>query len=318
MGKKKTNKEFKKEIYERVGKDYTFLEKYITTNTPMWVQHTVEGCGYKYQVRPRNFLTLNQRCPKCQGGVRYTTEKFKEQVYEVVGDEYEVLGEYKNNRVKVDLLHKVCGKIYPANPGHFIHTGRRCTHCNGGIKYTKDKVLTMLKENTGEDYEIIGEYNGMLNKSRLKHVKCGYEWETAVATYVHNNCVCPKCSSSKGEKAVSEYLDGHNLSYVSQYSFDDCRYKNKLAFDFAIFTDETCTELLYLVEYDGIQHFDPIAFFGGEKGLKARLRNDKIKNDYCNEQGINLIRVPYTELGTLVQYLDQAIEDLEVLTSKVS
>lgn len=62
----------------------------------------------------------------------------------------------------------------------------------------------------------------------------------------------------------------------------------------------------------------PLHFFGGEKGLKCRLRNDKIKNDYCNEQGVNLIRVPYTELGTLSQYLDQAIEGLEVLTRKVS
>lgn len=318
MGKKKTNDEFKKEVYNCVGSDYTFLDEYKTTNTPMWVQHTVDGCGYKYQVRPRNFLNLHQRCPVCNGGVRYTTEKFKEQVAELVGDEYEVLGDYKNNRTKVDLLHKVCGKIYPADPSHFIHSGRRCTHCNGGIKYTKDRVLTMLKENTGDDYDIIGDYNGMLNKSRLKHLKCGFEWETAVASYVHNNCYCPKCNSSKGERALAEYLTAHNISYVTQHSFDDCRHKYKLSFDFAIFTNDTYTDLLYLIEYDGIQHFEPTAFFGGEKGFKYRLRNDKIKNDYCNEHGINLIRVPYTELASLDTYLDQAIEDLEGLTLKVS
>jgi len=49
------------------------------------------------------------------------------------------------------------------------------------------------------------------------------------------------------------------------------------------------------IEFDGIQHFVPIKFFGGEVGLLKRIKNDKIKTDYCENKNINLIRISYLE-----------------------
>lgn len=48
-----------------------------------------------------------------------------------------------------------------------------------------------------------------------------------------------------------------------------------------------------LIEYDGKQHFEPIEFFGGEEKFNKLQENDKIKNEYCKNNKIPLIRISY-------------------------
>ena len=52
--------------------------------------------------------------------------------------------------------------------------------------------------------------------------------------------------------------------------------------------------LLYLIEYDGKQHFKPIEWFGGAENFKKQQRRDKIKDNYCQLHNIPLLRLPYT------------------------
>ena len=41
--------------------------------------------------------------------------------------------------------------------------------------------------------------------------------------------------------------------------------------------------------------FDPIKIWGGEEKLKRQQENDEIKNQYCKNNNINLVRIPYTK-----------------------
>ena len=45
------------------------------------------------------------------------------------------------------------------------------------------------------------------------------------------------------------------------------------------------------IEYDGIQHFEPIKLFGGEKEFLKTQKKDRIKNEYCINNNIRLIRI---------------------------
>jgi hypothetical protein len=45
----------------------------------------------------------------------------------------------------------------------------------------------------------------------------------------------------------------------------------------------------------GEQHFKPMGYFGGEKKLLYTQQNDKIKNEYCKNNNIRLIRIKYDE-----------------------
>lgn len=49
------------------------------------------------------------------------------------------------------------------------------------------------------------------------------------------------------------------------------------------------------IEYDGIQHFKPVKYFGGYKTFEDQKRRDNEKNEYCIENNITLLRIPYTE-----------------------
>ena len=114
------------------------------------------------------------------------------------------------------------------------------------------------------------------------------------------------CLTSKGELKINELLNMNNINYIAQKTFDTCRFKvsNRLArFDFYL-TDYNC-----LIEYDGEQHFEP---FGYDKDLSKFIstqERDAYKNQWCKDNNIPLIRIPYTKLNTL------SIEDLMLETT---
>ena len=49
----------------------------------------------------------------------------------------------------------------------------------------------------------------------------------------------------------------------------------------------------YLIEYDGQQHYQPISLFGGEEGYKQTVYRDKLKDKYCKDHNLFLLRLPY-------------------------
>lgn len=59
-----------------------------------------------------------------------------------------------------------------------------------------------------------------------------------------------------------------DISYKEQYSFDDCVDKFKLRFDFAVFKNSK----IYLIEFDGVQHFQPFDYYGGINKFKDVLK----------------------------------------------
>ena len=88
----------------------------------------------------------------------------------------------------------------------------------------------------------------------------------------------------------------------------DC--DKQLRFDFAVFNEDDTIKCL--IEYDGIQHFQPINFWGNEYSytqlrFETLQRYDKRKNDYCKNNGIKLIRIPYTEFENIEDILEKQI-----------
>ena len=61
--RRKTNDQFKKEVFDLVGDEYTFLECYQGASTKIKVKHN--KCGHTYEVTPTHFLT-GERCSHCK------------------------------------------------------------------------------------------------------------------------------------------------------------------------------------------------------------------------------------------------------------
>lgn len=104
---------------------------------------------------------------------------------------------------------------------------------------------------------------------------------------LENGQISCGCIKSNGEKQLNSLFEQNNIRYKTQISFDDLKDKGRLYFDFGIYNNNN--ELLCLIEYNGIQHYKEIPFFGGEEGLKKQKYRDQLKISYCKQHNIPLI-----------------------------
>lgn len=104
------------------------------------------------------------------------------------------------------------------------------------------------------------------------------------------SCGCIK--TSIGEENIENILIKNNIPYQTQVTFNDLKNIKPLRFDFGIY-DKNTNQLIRLIEFDGIQHFEPQDYF--THSLEETQKSDKIKNEYAKKNNIPLIRIPYTE-----------------------
>ncbi len=150
-------------------------------------------------------------------------------------------------------------------------------------------------------YKILSPYISTKDKI-LIDFDCGHKPNWISPNALKNNIGCPVCSESKGEKVIRLYLEKNNIDFIQEYKFDDCKHKRSLPFDFYIPSLNLC------IEFDGIQHFEVFDHFGGENVFKNTQKRDKIKTDYCKNNNIRLIRIPYWELDEIEEILDKSIK----------
>lgn len=96
------------------------------------------------------------------------------------------------------------------------------------------------------------------------------------------------CVKSKGEEKISKLLEENNINYSKQWCFSDLKSKNNypLYFDFAIFDENN--KLKCLIEYQGEQHYNK------PRGKWTSVQeSDIIKREYCKNNKIKLIEIPY-------------------------
>ena len=98
----------------------------------------------------------------------------------------------------------------------------------------------------------------------------------------------------------------NNFTYEKQFKFNNLLASNKkhfLKFDFAV----KLNSKIILIEFDGKQHYQSVEFFGGEKAFLDLKKNDSSKNEYCRDNYIPLIRIPYYEIDNITQILDEKL-----------
>lgn len=289
-GIKKNNSQFIKDVWQAVSNEYTFLDQYVNSSTKIRVKHN--KCGTIYKTTPNNFLRGHGRCPKCtlkEDLKPKNTKTFKEQLEDLHPNQYEVLDPYVNNHTKIRVKHLVCGHVWSVMPKNLLHRSG-CPYCANNIKSNTAQFIKKVKSKYGDQYTILDKYKTNKIKLRVRCNNCGHVWKIKPDNLL-NGCGCPQCASSKGEKYVLKALTKLNIKEVSQKTFKDLKNPKTnyaLRFDFYIPDYNMC------IEYDGKQHYKPINYFGGIDGYKSRKYRDQLKNQYCKEHNIKLLRIPYT------------------------
>lgn len=295
MARRKTQEEFEQEVYELVGDEYTVIGEYKNNKTKILIRHN--ECGSEYEVKPKGFKDGN-RCPPCdykrRGRKRKTQEEFEKEVKELFGNEYVVIGKYKGASKKVKLLHNVCGKEWETIPNAFLSSGVRCYQCarvniGKANRKTHEQFVGEVKELHRDNYTVVGRYTGGNRKVKVRHNICEYEWNVRANHFTSSGTQCPRCRMSTGELIVEDILKDKDIQYEPQKEFDDLIRDRNLSYDFYIPKNKV------LIEYQGIQHYEPVEYFGGEERFKYQQESDSMKREYAKSKGYTLIEIPYTE-----------------------
>ena len=302
---RKTNEKFISEVLKYGNREYETLEGYINNTTKIKMLH--KECGYEYYVTPRDFLS-GRRCPGCKTARvakknTLTHNEFLESIFHRL-DEYELLSEYKNARTKILVRHINCGKVYKVTPSHFKN-GRSCPSCKSEVISLKlRKKQSLFEKEMNEihgDIKILGEYVNQKTKIDCRHTLCNYEFK-ATPDSLLSGSGCPQCKESRGEREIRNFLESKGVKYEREKTFDDCRYIQKLRFDFAVYLNG---DLSFLIEYQGVQHYEPKEFFGGVEEFKLRVKRDNIKRDFAKNNRIKLVEIKYNQ--SVVEVLKKLI-----------
>jgi Zn ribbon nucleic-acid-binding protein len=234
-----------------------------------------------------------------------SNEEFIKEIYVLVGNEFIFLEEYKGAKIKIKIKHNVCEDIFYIAPTDFLK-GNRCPKCSKKKRKNTDIFKQEVSSLVGSEYDVLGEYKNTATKIKMKHNTCENTYKVTPKDFLRGSR-CPICKESKGEQTIRKYLQKSNIIFISQYQFEDCRRIYPLPFDFAIFNEKE--NLLFLIEYDGVFHYENIT---GLDNLKYTQGNDKIKNKYCLKNNIDLLRIPYWEFDNIEDILKNKFFEMEL------
>lgn len=252
-------------------------------------------CGHLQETTYDRFRKIIDKslCKKCKkiGGktIKLTFEEVKK---EIEKEGYSLLSnEYKNAHT---LLKVECpeGHIYEVQWANW-QQGYRCPYCGGTKKKEYEEVKSFIEE---QGYILLSDT--YINSDTYLEVSCGkHEPYLVRFSNFQRGKRCPHCIQSRGEKRVKEVLDNNNIKYIRQYKYEDCRDIKELPFDFYLPQYDIC------IEYDGRQHYDKTSFNMSEKDFETIVLHDNIKTNYCKDNNINLIRIPYWEFDNIESIL---------------
>lgn len=145
----KTHEQFVKEVQTKFGDVYNILGEYEGTNTKMLVEHKCEDTEhYKWMISPSNLLHGKGLCPRCVNKER-GEEAFKKKMFDMVGDEYELIGKYVNARDFLTLKHNTekCHHEFDVRATLFLYSDVRCPFCTSTPSKGERDIFRLLDNN---------------------------------------------------------------------------------------------------------------------------------------------------------------------------
>jgi len=208
-----------------------------------------------------------------------------------------------------DYIEYICNKhkeqgIQHITRNHLLR-GEGCKCCGvenraSNQRFTYARVKEIVENDFSEDGCVLisSSYTNYNAYDLEIECCCGNHFITSLGWFIKGKRKCGICSGSNGEYEVDKFLKEHYIEHINQHRFPDCVYKNQLVFDFYIPSKNMA------IEYDGQQHYFPVQFGGISLGeaIKEYHKNkirDSVKNKYCKNNGINLIRIPYWEFANI-------------------
>lgn len=271
------------------------------------------GDGIIYQNRPDSMLKDNFK-----NFLRYWTQDIYDNELKIANPNIKCISNFVGASTKITHYCTIHKKYFEIDPIHALR-GQGCSECKlqkigDSHRKPKQQYIDELKI-IHPMIVLIGEYKTVNEKTEHRCLNCGHEWMPYPINLLHGEG-CPRCVTSLGEKKIAKILDENAIQYIQQYRISECRYKKPLPFDFAIF--DNANNLLFLIEYQGQQHYIPaqfgnISFEKAKQNLLDCQMRDEIKYNYCKNHAIELLVIKYDEYNNLEQIILSKLKDFKLI-----
>lgn len=288
MSYEEVRQTFEEKGYELLTKEYDKASKKLQYKCP---QGHIHEMSY-------NSFQQGHRCPECQGTLKFRYEDIK-----LYFESYGFTLVSKSYKRANDRLEYICpnGHRHYASWTNF-RKNPTCPICENRVKN-----INVIREEIEKEGYILKSEEYNYNREKL-NIQCpkGHNFQMTWHEF-NGGCRCPQCGNNyRGEIKISEVLENNNIDYIPQKRFKDCRNLQPLPFDFYLLNYNVC------IEYDGEGHYEPIDFKGkgkeeAQKDYETRVKHDKIKTQYCLDNNIKLIRIPYWEFDNIENILKQEL-----------
>lgn len=307
--KRKTKEEFIEESNIIHNNKYNYSKvEYINNKTKVCIicpEH-----GEFWQV-PQDH-TKGRGCSKCNGGISHSNTEWLNKFRKTHGEKYSYSitnNDKISSSTKIKILCPIHGEFEQSCMNHSIGQGcPKCGNENSAIKRQNDTdyFINLSRKTHGDKYDYSKtEYVNNHIKVCIICPKHGEFWQKP---YVHlSKHGCPKCSSSKLELEIIDFLDENKIKYIHQANKKDFLWLKKLSLDFYL------PDYNVAIECQGLEHFKEIKFFGGTKGFNSTVERDKRKLKLCNENHIKLFY--YSNLG--IEYPYKVYENKENMLNEI-
>lgn len=244
-----------------------------------------------------------------------TNEKFSQELYDLHGDEYQLVGDYFNMETKVEIKHKTCELNFIVRPTTMLSEKKKqnhCPYCNGrkamkGVTdiATTNKHLFSLLNNPEDGYKYMEHSNC---RTDFRCPNCGEIIKDKCINDVNTyGLSCPKCGDgvSYPSKIVYSVLSQLGVDFITEKTFDWCRYEfkgeiKKGYYDFYFIFNEH----EYIIEVDGGFHSQTNRMNGRTREESEYI--DTQKENLAHLHGIeDVIRVDCVESN--IQYIKDSI-----------
>lgn len=291
MVEKRTREEFIFKAIEKHGDKYNY-DDVIYNGSIVKVKINCKLHGIFLQ-SPNSHL-VGHGCPGCSS-IKSNTSSFIERAVATHNNYYNYsFVEYKNNKTKIKIICPKHGEFFQSPINHI--NGQGCKKC-GFRTLTREEFIERANKIhfTTYDYsKLIYNVNEKLEIICLKHGSFFQKPFTHLS-----NKGCPQCKESKGERKIRVYLESNGISFIREKKFDKCIYKKSLRFDFYLPDKNLC------IEFDGKHHFKNWVVKNKiYVTLEEVKKKDQIKNAFCEDNNIKLIRIPYTKIKEIEEILN--------------
>lgn len=269
------------------------------------------GCGNPFEASYNKFRDDDKRqCNECGKELNNKTKRLTiEYVRKFVEENSDCVllsdDGYKNNRTPLKMQCK-CGNNFEVGFDNFAYSDKKqCNECGAKLLLESqllniDDITKYVEDNT--DCKLLSkDYSRARDKLKFQ-CKCGKNFLRNWNNFKNGQLYCRLCSKghSKGEHKVKDYLQSNGIAFVQEHTFDGCKHRRKLPFDFYLPDTNTC------IEYDGEFHYNSERIIPFHNPILQQKR-DAIKTKFCKDNNISLIRIPYYQFNQIDEILKGAL-----------